>query len=107
MNWDRLEGQWKQQRGKAEQHWGKIMNDELAEIAGRYEELIGKLQERYGITKEEAKVRNDDLRKTVEQSKMSNGKGMKLQKVLSKKQRLATIAMKSKTRSRKNRVKGN
>ena len=48
MNWDRMEGEWKQRRGKAVHHWGKMMNDELAAIAGKYEELVGKLQEKYG-----------------------------------------------------------
>ena len=36
MNWDRMEGGWKQRRGKAVHHWGKMMNDELAAIAGKY-----------------------------------------------------------------------
>ena len=44
MNWDRVEGQWKQRRGKAAHHWGKLMNDELAAISGKYEQLVGKLQ---------------------------------------------------------------
>ena len=41
MNWDRMEGEWKQHRGRAVHHWGKVMNDELAAIAGKYEELVG------------------------------------------------------------------
>jgi hypothetical protein len=40
MSWDRIEGQWKQRRGKAMHHWGKMMNDELAEFAGKHEELV-------------------------------------------------------------------
>ena len=43
VNWDRMEGQWKQRRGKAVGHWGKTMNDELSAILGKYEELVGKL----------------------------------------------------------------
>ena len=56
MNWDRLEGQWKQRRGKAVYHWGRMMNDELSAILGKYEELVGRLQEKYGIAKDEARV---------------------------------------------------
>jgi uncharacterized protein YjbJ (UPF0337 family) len=84
VNWDRLEGQWKQRRGKAVHHWGKIMNDELAAIAGRYEEVVGKLQESYGIAKDEATMRVGDFKRTVEQLKKSNAKLMELQKLLKK-----------------------
>jgi uncharacterized protein YjbJ (UPF0337 family) len=54
MNWDRMEGQWKQHRGKAVHHWGKVTNDALAAIAGKYEKLVERLQESCGIAKEEA-----------------------------------------------------
>jgi len=79
MNWDRLEGEWKQRRGKAVHHWGKMMNDELAAIAGKYEELVGRLQERYGIASEKSKRQLDDFRKIVEQLKKSNARLMTLQ----------------------------
>lgn len=69
MNRDRIEGQWKQWRGKAVHHWGKMMNDELAPIAGKYEELVGWLQEKYGIAKEEAKGQVDEFKRMVEQFK--------------------------------------
>jgi len=83
MNWDRLEGQWKQQRGKAVYHWGKMMNDELSAILGKYEELVGKLQEKYGIAKDEARHRVDEYKIIVEQLKHANSKLMKLHKTLS------------------------
>ncbi len=69
-------------------HWGKMMNDELAAIAGKYEELVGRLQERYGIAKEEADRQVGDFKKTVEQLKKSNTRLIKLQKVLSQKGKL-------------------
>jgi uncharacterized protein YjbJ (UPF0337 family) len=69
-----MEGEWKQQRGKAVHHWGKMMNDELAAIAGRYEELVGKLQESYGIASEQAKRENDDLKRSVAQLKKANAR---------------------------------
>jgi uncharacterized protein YjbJ (UPF0337 family) len=79
MNWDRMEGEWKQQRGKAVHHWGRMMNDELAAIAGKYEELVGRLQERYGIASEKSKRQVDDFRKIVGELKKSNARLMALQ----------------------------
>ena len=79
MNWDRMEGEWKQQRGKAVHHWGKMMNDELAAIAGKYEELVGKLQERYGIASEKSERQVEDFKKVIGQLKRSNARLMMLQ----------------------------
>jgi uncharacterized protein YjbJ (UPF0337 family) len=56
MNWDRIEGNWKQVTGKAQEQWGKLTNDDLDVIAGRRDQLAGKIQERYGVTKEEAET---------------------------------------------------
>lgn len=86
MNWDRVEGQWKQRRGKAVRHWGKMMNDELAAIAGKYEELVGRLQERYGIATEEARGQIAMYKETVEQLKKSNGRLVELQKTMNRKE---------------------
>jgi uncharacterized protein YjbJ (UPF0337 family) len=74
MNWDRIEGEWKQRRGKAVHHWGKMMNDELAAIAGKYEELVGKLQEKYGIASDRSKQQLDDFKRLVAQLKRSNAR---------------------------------
>jgi uncharacterized protein YjbJ (UPF0337 family) len=87
MNWDRLEGQWKQQRGKAFYHWGKTMNDELSAILGKYEELVGKLQEKYGIAKDEARYRVDEYKVIVEQLKQANVKLIKLHNAMSRKKK--------------------
>lgn len=54
MNWDRIEGQWKQVKGKAREQWGKLTDDDLDVVAGRREQLAGKIQERYGVAKDEA-----------------------------------------------------
>jgi uncharacterized protein YjbJ (UPF0337 family) len=54
MNWDRVEGNWKQFKGKVQEQWGKLTDDQLDMIAGRRDQLVGKLQEQYGITKDEA-----------------------------------------------------
>lgn len=53
MNWDRIEGNWKQFRGGVKQQWGKLTDDHLDAIDGRRELLAGKIQEAYGTTKEE------------------------------------------------------
>jgi uncharacterized protein YjbJ (UPF0337 family) len=54
MNWDRVQGNWKQVRGKVKQQWGKLTDDTLARINGEREELVGKIQVAYGITRDEA-----------------------------------------------------
>jgi uncharacterized protein YjbJ (UPF0337 family) len=54
MNWDRIEGNWKQFSGKVRQQWGKLTDDDLDVIDGRREQLAGRIQEVYGITKDEA-----------------------------------------------------
>lgn len=59
MNWDRIEGNWKQLRGKVQQQWGKLTDDDLTTIEGRRVELVGKIQERYGIARDEAEKQVD------------------------------------------------
>ncbi|MEZ5930987.1 MAG: CsbD family protein [Alphaproteobacteria bacterium] len=54
MNWDQIEGKWKQFKGNVQQQWGKLTDDELDQIDGHRQELVGKIQERYGIAREEA-----------------------------------------------------
>jgi uncharacterized protein YjbJ (UPF0337 family) len=54
MNWDRIEGDWKQVTGKAKEQWGKLTDDDFTVVAGRRDQLAGKIQERYGVAKEEA-----------------------------------------------------
>jgi uncharacterized protein YjbJ (UPF0337 family) len=54
MNWDQIEGKWKQNTGKIKEKWGKLTDDDLTVIHGKRDQLVGKVQERYGIAKEEA-----------------------------------------------------
>ena len=54
MNWDRVEGNWKQFTGKVKEQWGKLTEDDLTVIGGKQEQLVGRIQERYGIAKDEA-----------------------------------------------------
>lgn len=59
MNWDQIKGNWKQFAGNARKQWGELTDDEVAQIKGDREVLIGKVQERYGIAKEEAERQVD------------------------------------------------
>ena len=54
MNWDQIEGNWEQFKGKVREKWGRLTSDDLDMIKGRQEQLSGRLQERYGIAREEA-----------------------------------------------------
>ena len=54
MNWDQIEGNWKQFKGQAMQQWGKLTDDELDRVDGRRTELAGLIQEKYGKSREEA-----------------------------------------------------
>ena len=54
MNWDQIEGKWKQMKGAAQAKWGELTDDEVDEIEGDRERLIGKIQEKYGVAREEA-----------------------------------------------------
>jgi uncharacterized protein YjbJ (UPF0337 family) len=54
MNWDRIEGQWKNLTGHAKEQWGKLTDDDIEVVAGRRDQLAGKIQERYGVAKDDA-----------------------------------------------------
>jgi uncharacterized protein YjbJ (UPF0337 family) len=54
MNWDRIEGNWKQFAGHAQKRWGKLTNDQIDVTKGNREILAGKIQEEYGVSKDVA-----------------------------------------------------
>lgn len=54
MNWNQVEGNWTQLKGQARETWGKLSDDDLDIVRGKRDQLIGKLQERYGLAQEEA-----------------------------------------------------
>jgi uncharacterized protein YjbJ (UPF0337 family) len=60
INWDGIAGKWKQYTGEVKKQWGELTDDELMEINGDREILAGKLQERYGIAKEDANKQIDE-----------------------------------------------
>jgi uncharacterized protein YjbJ (UPF0337 family) len=55
MDWNRIEGNWKQFKGRAKEKWGRLTDDDLDVINGRQDQLEGKIQERYGLAKDQAK----------------------------------------------------
>ena len=61
MNWDQVEGKWKQYSGKVKEKWGKLTDDDLTVIHGKRDQLVGKIQERYGIAKQEAEHQVDEF----------------------------------------------
>jgi uncharacterized protein YjbJ (UPF0337 family) len=65
MNWDQVEGKWKQYSGKAKEKWGKLTDNDFTVIAGKKDQLVGKIQERYGIAKDEAEKQVDEFNRTV------------------------------------------
>ena len=65
MNWDRIEGNWKQFKGNAKEQWGKLTDDQLDVIAGKRDNLSGKIQEAYGITKDETEKQLADWQKRM------------------------------------------
>jgi uncharacterized protein YjbJ (UPF0337 family) len=54
MNWDRVEGNWKTFKGQVKQKWGKLTDDDLDVIAGKREELVGRIQNAYGMSRDDA-----------------------------------------------------
>ncbi len=59
MNWDQIAGNWKQAQGKVKEKWGKLTDDDLTVIEGKKDQLLGRLQERYGYSKEQAEKEID------------------------------------------------
>jgi uncharacterized protein YjbJ (UPF0337 family) len=64
MNWDQVEGKWKQASGHVKEKWGKLTDDDLQVIRGKRDQLVGKIQERYGIAKEDAERQVEEFTRT-------------------------------------------
>jgi uncharacterized protein YjbJ (UPF0337 family) len=60
MDWNRIEGNWKQAKGTVKEKWGQLTDDDLTQINGRREQLEGKIQQRYGLAKDMARKDVDD-----------------------------------------------
>jgi uncharacterized protein YjbJ (UPF0337 family) len=64
MNWDQIEGNWKQMKGSLKEKWGNLTDDDLTVANGKRDALVGRLQERYGIAKDEAERQLDEWMET-------------------------------------------
>lgn len=60
MNWDQMQGKWKQMKGGVRKQWGKLTDDDLEYMGGSKDQFVGRLQERYGIAKEVAQKQADE-----------------------------------------------
>lgn len=67
MNWEHIGGKWKQVKGSIRENWGKLTDDDIDVIAGKRDRMLGKLQERYGYTKERAESAVDDWIHSLDQ----------------------------------------
>jgi len=65
MNWDQIAGNWKQFSGRIREKWGKLTDDDFTQIGGQRDQLLGVIQKRYGIAKEEAERQVSDFERTV------------------------------------------
>jgi len=68
MHWEEVESRWKQLMGSAKENWSKLTDDDLDQISGKREQLAGKIQETYGITRREAEKQVRDWGKSVERT---------------------------------------
>jgi len=66
MNWDQIKGDWKQLKGTVRERWGELTNDDVDRVAGEREQLIGRLQKRYGIARDKAEQQVDDFVASLE-----------------------------------------
>lgn len=72
MNWDTIEGNWKQMKGKAREQWGKLTDSDLDRAAGKKDQLVGRIQERYGIARDEAQKQADEWARAQSDSSMND-----------------------------------
>lgn len=72
MNWDRIDGTWKQLTGALKSRWRKLTDDDLNVIAGKKNQLIGRIQERYGVAKDEAQKQVEDWNESLDRKSSDN-----------------------------------
>jgi uncharacterized protein YjbJ (UPF0337 family) len=77
MNWEQMEGKWNQYKGQAKEKWGKLTDDDLKVINGRRQQLVGKVQERYGIAKEVAEDQAEQFVKALKEENKAEVKAEK------------------------------
>jgi uncharacterized protein YjbJ (UPF0337 family) len=70
MNWDRIEGNWKEMKGRIKQQWGDLTDDDMSVMSGKRDELAGRLQQRYGYAKDRAESEIDEWLKRSDLHRM-------------------------------------
>jgi len=70
MNWDQVEGKWKQMKGSIREKWGKLTDSDFEQIAGSRDKFVGRLQERYGYTREKAEKELDQWMQSERETEM-------------------------------------
>jgi uncharacterized protein YjbJ (UPF0337 family) len=78
MNWDRIEGKWKQFTGSARERWGKLTDNDWETIAGKKDQLVGRIQERYGVAKAEAEKQADEWSRAQTESERQSHSATRL-----------------------------
>ena len=68
MNWDQIEGKWKQLTGSCRERWGQLTDDDVQTLTGKKDHLVGKIQERYGIAKAEAEKQADEWSRALKET---------------------------------------
>ena len=71
MKWDQVAGQWSQLKGRLKEQWGRLTDDDLDVAAGKFEQFVGTIQQKYGIAKEEAKEQIDGWLKDLDNNKQT------------------------------------
>ncbi len=72
MNWDQIEGKWKEFSGKVKQKWDKLTDDEIGQLSGKKDELAGTLQKHYGYSKDEVNRHLDDFSRDLDKTYSSD-----------------------------------
>jgi len=75
MNWDRVQGEWKQLSSQVKSRWAKLTDDDMKTVSAKKDALVGKLQERYGILRDEAEKQIDGLIARLPPRRGDGGKG--------------------------------
>ncbi|MGC9950275.1 MAG: CsbD family protein [Bryobacteraceae bacterium] len=75
MNWDQIEGKWKRLTGSARERWGKLTDDDIQTLTGQKDQLVGKIQERYGIAKAEAEKQAEQWSLALKHDRSLSGHG--------------------------------
>jgi len=78
VNWDQIEGKWKQFTGSARERWGKLTDDDWQTIAGKKDQLVGRIQERYGVAQAEAEKQADQWSRALKEPASDNNLALRL-----------------------------